>query len=158
MALTSLAAVILLVTQAGVFKEPPRTPSETKWPQHKFSNKTPPASIGSMFNCSVASVTDGDTFRCANGVRVRLSSIDAPEMPGHCQPGRRCAPGNPYAAKSALARMITGRTVQCEPVGKTYGRVAAWCTFSGQDLSCAMVQSGHAIRLARSDREGRLCR
>jgi endonuclease YncB( thermonuclease family) len=107
------------------------------------------------FNCRVASVTDGDTFRCTSGVRVRLSSIDAPEMPGSCRQGRQCVPGDPFAAKAALSSLIAGRTVQCEAVGKTYGRIAAWCSVGGIDLSCAMVQSGHAIR--RYGRGRRVC-
>lgn len=111
-----------------------------------------------MFDCVVRSVTDGDTFRCTSGVRVRLSSIDTPEMPGSCQKGRACASGNPYAARSALARLIAGKTVRCEPVGKSYNRIAAWCSVGGIDLSCAMVRSGHAIRLVQHDRAGRLCR
>jgi endonuclease YncB( thermonuclease family) len=110
------------------------------------------------FSCAVRSVTDGDTFRCTNGTRVRLSSIDTPEMPGSCRPGRACAPGDPYAAKAALQRLISGRTVQCEKVGMSYNRVAAWCSVSGMDLSCAMVRNGHAIRLPQHDRERRLCR
>lgn len=110
------------------------------------------------FSCRVQYVTDGDTFRCSDGVRVRLSSIDTPEMPGSCRPGRACAPGDPYAAKAALQRLIGGRTVRCEPVGMTYNRVAAWCSANGVDLSCAMVRSGHAIRLAQHDKDHRLCR
>lgn len=110
------------------------------------------------FSCRVASVHDGDTFRCADGKRIRLSAIDTPEMPGACQPGRSCAPGNPYAAKAALSRLISGRTVQCERVGTSYNRIAAWCSAGGMDLSCSMVRTGHAVRLARFDREGRLCR
>jgi endonuclease YncB( thermonuclease family) len=110
------------------------------------------------FSCAVSYVTDGDTFRCANGTRVRLSSIDTPEMPGACRPGRSCAPGNPYAAKAALERLIGGRTVRCQPVGMSYNRVAAWCSVNGMDLSCAMIRNGHAVRLARFDQERRLCR
>jgi endonuclease YncB( thermonuclease family) len=110
------------------------------------------------FTCVVTGVSDGDTFRCASGVRVRLAAIDAPEMPGSCKPGRRCAPGNPHAARRALRAMVGGRTVRCEPVGRTYGRMAAWCSAGNKDLSCAMVRSGHAIRYARHDRDRRLCR
>jgi endonuclease YncB( thermonuclease family) len=113
---------------------------------------------GRTFACSVASVTDGDTFRCTDGTRIRLSAIDTAEMPGACRPGRTCAPGNPHVAKAALSRLISGRTVQCEPAGNSYNRVAAWCSVSGQDLSCAMVRSGHAIRLPQHDRQKRLCR
>ena len=114
------------------------------------------ASAGA-FACKVRSVTDGDTFRCADGTRVRLSSIDTPEMPGACRAGRSCVPGDPYAAKAALERLIGGRTVRCERVGMSYNRVAAWCSVGGMDLSCAMVRSGHAIRLPQHDRVGRLC-
>ena len=110
------------------------------------------------FLCTVAHVTDGDTFRCSDGTRVRLSSIDTPEMPGSCRPGRTCAPGDPHAARAALVRLAGGRTVRCEAVGMSYNRVAAWCSAGGMDLSCAMVRSGHAIRLAQHDRAGRLCR
>ena len=154
---TPIVALLLFMTQGNiVFREPPSDPNETHWPKHKFDNKTP--SAAASFACTVATVTDGDTFRCTNGTRIRLSSIDTPEMPGSCQAGRNCAPGNPYAARAALARLITGRKVQCEPVGKSYNRIAAWCSVGGQDLSCAMFSSGHAIRLEKFDREGRLCR
>jgi endonuclease YncB( thermonuclease family) len=110
------------------------------------------------FACRVAYVHDGDTFRCADGTRIRLSGIDAPEMPGACRPGRSCAPGNPYQAKAALAALIDGRTVQCEPAGKSYNRIAAWCSVGGSDLSCAMMRSGYAIRLPKFDPRGRLSR
>jgi endonuclease YncB( thermonuclease family) len=112
----------------------------------------------SGFACHVAYVHDGDTFRCSDGTRVRLSAIDAPEMPGGCRPGRSCAPGNPYRAKATLERLITGRTVQCDSAGKSYNRVAAWCSLNGADLSCMMLRSGQAVRLDRFDPRGRLRR
>jgi len=145
-----LAALLLLLTQSQESKfhvrVPPTTPAETKWPEHTFSNK--PAKAGS-FDCRVAAVTDGDTFRCRDGTRIRLSAIDTAEMPGSCRPGRKCAPGNPYAAKAALSGMISGQNVQCAPTGKSYDRTVAWCSVGGRDLSCAMVANGHAVRLAR---------
>lgn len=110
------------------------------------------------FSCPVRHVTDGDTFRCSDGTRIRLSSIDTPEMPGSCRQGRQCTPGNPYAAKAALQRLIGGKTVQCRPVGTSNNRVTAWCSVGGVDLSCAMVRGGHAVRLPKLDRERRLCR
>jgi endonuclease YncB( thermonuclease family) len=110
------------------------------------------------FACRVVRVSDGDTLKCATGRGVRLAAIDAPEMPGSCQPGRRCAPGDPLRAKAQLARLTLGRIVRCEPVGRSYDRVTAWCSVGGKDLSCAMVKSGNAIRYARHDRERRLCR
>lgn len=136
-------------TNFGV-RAPAESAEQIHWPNQSAGGG--PQAAG-LFSCRVAVVTDGDTFRCASGVRVRLSSIDAPEMPGSCRAGRQCTPGDPFAAKSALAGMIAGRTVQCEAVGRTYRRVAAWCSVGGRDLSCAMVQSGHAIR--RYGRRGR---
>jgi endonuclease YncB( thermonuclease family) len=120
--------------------------------------KAPPQLPDGQFNCVVSRVTDGDTFRCSDGTRVRLSSIDTPEMPGSCRPGRNCAPGDPFAAKAELQRLIAGKTVQCEPVGTSYNRIAAWCSVDGIDLSCAMYRGGYAIRLAQHDPIGRLCR
>lgn len=137
-------------TNFGV-RTPPASPEQTKWPDQ------PPTSTrrAAVFSCAVAYVHDGDTFRCTNGTRVRLSSIDAPEMPGACRPGRQCVPGDPFAAKAVLAGMIAGRTVRCEPVGTTYNRIAAWCSVAGRDLSCAMVRSGHAI--VRYERRRKVC-
>jgi endonuclease YncB( thermonuclease family) len=103
-------------------------------------------------------VHDGDTFRCAEDFKIRLSAIDTPELPGACRPGRQCAPGDPYAAKAALVRLIEGRTISCEHAGKSYDRVAAWCSVGGADLSCAMVSSGHAVVLPQYDRQRRLAR
>lgn len=138
---------------------PPSTPAEA-WerssPAGKGARKQ--VEVSGPFACIVARVTDGDTFRCSDGVRVRLSAIDTPEMPGSCQPGRQCAPGDPRAARAALSKLIAGRTVRCEPTGKSYNRVAAWCSVGGQDLSCAMLKGGYAIKLAKFDREGRLGR
>jgi endonuclease YncB( thermonuclease family) len=150
MALLTLLA-LTLQTDWGV-RAPP---GDAQAAQGAPGNATSP--MGS-FACRVRDVTDGDTFRCADGTRVRLSSIDTPEMPGSCRPGRHCAPGDPYAAKAALERLIGGRTVQCEPVGMSYNRVAAWCSVGGVDLSCAMVRGGYAIRLSEFDKGRRLCR
>lgn len=105
---------------------------------------------GAAFACAVRAVTDGDTLRCRDGTRVRLAGIDAPELPGHCRRGRACAPGDPYAARRELQRLVAGRTITCRATGMSYGRVTAWCrTLGGVDLSCAMVASGRAVRWAR---------
>lgn len=152
MTLLSAAAWMLLALQTdfGIRTPPGETSPVNPTPQGLAPK--------GRFSCSVDYVTDGDTFRCSNGTRIRLASIDTPEMPGSCRPGRSCAPGNPYAAKAALQRLIGGRAVQCQPVGMSYNRVAAWCSVNGVDLSCAMVRSGHAIRLPQHDRQRRLCR
>jgi endonuclease YncB( thermonuclease family) len=102
------------------------------------------------FSCTVASITDGDTFRCTDGTRVRLSGIDARERDGSCAPGHPCASAPPEQATAALDRLIAGQTLACEPNGRTYNRVAAFCRRSdGVDVSCAMLASGTVAKWDR---------
>lgn len=112
-----------------------------------------PARIASSafdLRCQNPRVIDGDTIHC-NGERVRLTNIDAPELPGHCSQGRRCVSGNPDRARDMLTRLTRG-VVVCRSAGRDrYGRVLATCESAGRDLSCAMVESGNAI-----ERYGRL--
>lgn len=100
--------------------------------------------------CASPYIIDGDTFSCGN-TRIRLYGIDAPEMPDHCRKGRRCTPGNPFKSKDYLESLTRG-TVTCTAIEiDHYGRTIARCTSKGKDLSCAMVEDGHAV-----ERYGRL--
>jgi endonuclease YncB( thermonuclease family) len=95
------------------------------------------------FTCEVAHITDGDTFRCADGTRVRLSGVAARESDGTCRPGHPCPAASAEAATAALHNIASGQVVVCRAVGETYGRVAAFCRRQdGLDLSCAMMQTG----------------
>ena len=115
--------------------------------------------VGTIFLCLVASVTDGDTLRCEDGTRVRLAAIDAPEIRGcRGRPGRVCVPGDGQASRRRLEQITARRVIRCESTGTSYGRVTAWCTIDGIDLSCAMVRGGHAVTDARYDRQRRICR
>lgn len=97
------------------------------------------------FACETPVVIDGDTLRC-NEVRVRLASIDSPEMPGHCRRGRNCVSGDPLASKTNLERMIAGRVVQCRQTDiDHYDRIVALCSVDRRDLSCAQVSGGFAV-------------
>ena len=115
--------------------------------------KLPSHAAAGAIACQSPSITDGDTFRC-NGTRIRLAAIDAPEMPGHCAPGRQCTPGDPLAAKAYLTQLTRGPVICREDTVDRYGRTVAHCESGGRDLSCAMVKAGHAV-----ERYGRLsCR
>nr|WP_300578273.1 thermonuclease family protein [Phenylobacterium sp.] len=97
------------------------------------------------FECEGARVTDGDTLRCGP-LRVRLASIDAPEMPGHCRAGRNCVEGDPHLSKLSLERLIANSSVLCRQTDTDrYGRIVALCMANGRDLSCSQVQAGQAI-------------
>jgi endonuclease YncB( thermonuclease family) len=110
---------------------------------------------GTTFSCSVASITDGDTLRCADGTRVRLAGIDAPEVSA-CAKGRQCVAGDGQVSKRSLAGYASGRVLRCEPVGTSYKRVVAFCSSGTLDLSCAQVRAGQAV--VRYARQERVCR
>jgi endonuclease YncB( thermonuclease family) len=110
-----------------------------------------------LFLCTVASVTDGDTFRCADGTRVALHAVDAPAL-GGCRRSEECAEVDPRKAKAALTRITFGKTLRCERTGQSKGLVTAWCRVAGADVSCAMYRGGWAVRIAAVDRPRRLCR
>jgi endonuclease YncB( thermonuclease family) len=95
-----------------------------------------PAAAQTQFVCERPSTTDGDTFRCASGTRVRVWGIQAPE---------RADPGGP-ASSRRMAELLAGQTLRCEPKGKSYNRVVAQCfTRQGRDIAAEMVRSGHAL-------------
>jgi endonuclease YncB( thermonuclease family) len=144
--LLSSATITLLIGAAGFIWGPAPSPSApTRWAQPRTT-----------FICTVASITDGDTFRCteleANGkqIRVRLSGVAAREKDGTCTAGHPCPNAPPEAATAAIRALAEGRRLQCRQVGSTYGRRAAFCSLaSGRDLSCAMVASGTVARWDR---------
>jgi micrococcal nuclease len=91
--------------------------------------------------CTVASVADGDTFRCTNGTRVRLLQIDSPEA----------GQGEVYArARAGLQRYLgKGQEVRLEydvrPADQ-YGRTLAY-VWSGKTLvNEAVVRDGWAVQ------------
>jgi micrococcal nuclease len=93
--------------------------------------------------CTLIAV-DGDTLRCGEE-RIRLIGIDAPELPGHCQEERSCAPGDPMASMAALAAASRG-TAEIDRQGyDRYDRTLARVRVNGVDLSCAQLAGGHAI-------------
>ena len=97
------------------------------------------------FACERPTIVDGDTIRCGK-LRVRLASIDAPEMPGHCRPGRVCTPGDPFASTANLTHLIHGQPLRCHQTDTDhYGRAVAFCFAGELNLSCAQVKAGVAV-------------
>lgn len=77
----------------------------------KLIGETGFASEEARFQCGSIRVIDGDTFDCGS-TRIRLSGIDAPELPGHCRQGRQCTPGDPYASTQYLQNLVAAGAVQ----------------------------------------------
>jgi endonuclease YncB( thermonuclease family) len=103
------------------------------------------AAPASRFTCANPRVVDGDTLRCGP-IRVRLAHIDAPELPGHCNPGRQCTPGDPFGSMANLQRLVGSSPLKCRSIDRDrYGREVAFCSARGRDLSCAQVKAGFAI-------------
>ena len=101
---------------------------------------------------------DGDTLRCGSE-RVRLLGIDAPELPGHCQQGRRCAPGDAYASTRSLRAALARGSITFKRFGTDhYGRTLALVSAGGIDLSCWQLSHGQAVYKPRWDNGGRLAR
>lgn len=92
------------------------------------------AAFAGAFLCVSAAVVDGDTLRCADGTRVRIWGIAAPE---------RREPGGP-AATRALAELVGGRTLTCQPVATSFDRIVARCWTLGPDIGAEMVRRGVA--------------
>lgn len=102
-------------------------------------------------------VTDGDTIRCGDE-RIRLLAIDAPEKPGSCRPGRKCAPGDPFVSADSLRAAMVG-SLTIDRVGEDrYGRTLARVAGDKGDLSCWQLAKGQAIYKAEWDNGLRVAR
>lgn len=103
--------------------------------------------------------TDGDSLRCGRE-RIRLLAIDAPEM-SRCQPGRHCASGDPIASRDNLRRIVAGKSIEVERVGRDrYGRTLAIVRAGQVNLSCEQLRGGFATYRQDWDngrRIGRAC-
>jgi micrococcal nuclease len=90
--------------------------------------------------CEVSRISDGDSFRCRNGRRVRLTGIDSPELSQQ--------PFGPYS-RAALGRWLPlGATVDLElDVAPTdrYGRQLAYVWADTTLINEAMVRAGWAM-------------
>lgn len=87
------------------------------------------------FQCVRPGVIDGDTLICEGGTRVRLWGIQAPE---------RHEPAGP-ASTRALAQIVQGKTLACQPKGKSWERTVGRCWIGSTDVSAEMVRQGQAV-------------
>lgn len=102
--------------------------------------------LAAAFVCASPRAVDGDTLWCAGFGLIRLTGIDAPELPGHCRAGRICTPGDGFASKRSLARLIKAGPVTCTAAGRdAYGRLLAACAAGGKDLACAQLAARRAV-------------
>lgn len=93
--------------------------------------------------CRVLRITDGDTFVCDGGERVRMLSIDTPEMQDE--------PWGDRARDHLLTVLEVGMEVQLEvdvePVDR-YGRTLAWVHLpDGRIANEVMARDGYAQTL-----------
>lgn len=94
----------------------------------------------------VVKVMDGDTFEIADGTKVRLHCIDAPEL---SQPGGE-------ESRVFLSVMLSGQTVGIDKKGiDKYGRVLAEVTVNGSLVNLSMVEMGQAWRFVEYCKDGR---
>lgn len=117
-----------------------------------------PAIHNDGFACQVASITDGDTLRCADGTRVRLHAVAARERDESCSPGHPCPAASGAAATAKLSELASGQSLQCQPTGRSYERVTAVCrNEAGLEINCAMVESGTALVWPKFNRQQPIC-
>jgi len=110
------------------------------------------------FSCEVSSITDGDTFRCSDGTRVRLHAVAARESDETCSPGHPCPSASAASATRTLTEIVEGKTLSCEKTGTSYNRVTAVCwTPTNREVNCAMIQSGTTVIWDRFNRHRQLC-
>lgn len=107
---------------------------------------------------------DGDTLKCINvathrETTVRLTSIDAPELPTspryHACRYTECPRGNPYYSKDALQRAVRGKTLYIEELDRDrWTRTVANVKPVGSptSLSCQLIKDGYAVYIPEWDR------
>lgn len=109
-----------------------------------------PTALAAAFLCIAPVVHDGDGLRCGSE-RIRIASIDAPELPDSpkCK-GRRAATAwcdfeAGQRSKEALQSFVLSGPVKVRRVGiDRYGRTLAVVTVNGKDAGAYLVNLGLA--------------
>jgi endonuclease YncB( thermonuclease family) len=100
----------------------------------------------------LARAGDGDSL-IVGDARVRLFGIDGPEFDQVCTRG-----GVPWScgaeAADRLSRLVTGRHVQCDPLGEDqHGRALGRCFVGTTEVNRVMVEAGYAVAFRRYSRD-----
>lgn len=92
---------------------------------------------------TVARVVDGDTLVMSNGERIRLRTIDAPELTGICRTERE----NARRARDLVIGLVMGQEVTVFRHGRDlYRRTLADVILpDGRDLGGALLMAGLAV-------------
>ncbi len=95
-------------------------------------------------------VIDGDSLH-ADGKRIRLTGIDAPELLQTCRDAQAREWPCGQAAKTRLLELVSRGKVACTARGHDrYGRTLAVCSAGGTaDLGEALVREGYAVSYTR---------
>jgi len=106
--------------------------------------------------CLSVQVHDGDTIRCGRE-RIRITAIDAPELPGspkcRARTSRKgwCDYAKAYQARDALRRLVASGKVEVKRTGiDPYGRTLARVTVNGIDAGEFLIAKGLARRWLRN--------
>lgn len=103
----------------------------------------PWSASAALLSGRVSWVIDGDTFQLASGERIRVAGIDAPES----RRGQAKCEAEITRGKSAtrnMVRLLKGRIVTIERVGRSYDRTVARVTIGRHDLGDALIAQGFA--------------
>lgn len=148
-----VAALVVAFTFSAVFFWPAGVTGLTG-----YSAALMGKSGASVFTCRVSSITDGDTFRCSDGTRVRLHAVAARESDETCSPGHPCPEASGARATAKLTELASGQTLQCEQIGTSYNRITAICRNEAKlEINCAMVMSGTTVIWPKFDAQRSIC-
>ena len=152
---TFAAALILIILSAAwLTLNDDRSASAADAPASSLTRAPADADLA----CQVASVHDGDSLRCRDGLRIRLHAVAAREKDETCAPGHPCPAASAAAATQALKRLTEGRALACRSIGRSYDRVTAVCwTPEGTEVNCAMIRSGTTVIWPRYNRQSPIC-
>ncbi len=109
-----------------------------------------------------AYVHDGDTIRCADGLKIRVAGVQAPDFTSAepCHRGKAdyvCDDRAAERSRHVAERLTLRKMLTCRPVDRSYSRVVARCTLpDGRSLSCALIAAGAAARWDRYWRRYRM--